>query len=122
MRLVHPHRQRKLATSLALAILVFRAYAPPGFTPASGTPFLLEICPSGPYASPFEHHSHHHAGGHAHFEECPFGSTPAAAPVSHFIAFEPAGQIAALPLPDQPLRSGVSLERAHRARAPPTPA
>ena len=111
-----------------LAALLFRAYVPLGFMPASGAPFQLEICPHGLQMQMPAHHSHGMAGhsrepgGRTYFASCPFGSAPAAGPITHLIVFEPAEPIAAQALPDPPLRWGVSLKRAHRARAPPTPA
>src|SRR5580692_678018 len=76
----HPFksRRRHLFTRLLLVALLFRAYVPVGFMPASGTPFLLELCPAT-YQSPMPAHpGHHHSGTHTHFENCPFGSAPAA--------------------------------------------
>jgi hypothetical protein len=125
--LVH-HRQRNLAASLTLVMLLFRAYVPIGFMPASGSPFLLEICPQGLQLQMPAHHSHgmaahsHEPGGHTYFANCPYGSAPVAGPITHLIVFEPAEQIAAQALPDPPLRWGLPLKRAHRARAPPIPA
>src|SRR5271169_1887508 len=125
--LVH-HRQRNLAASLTLVMLLFRAYVPIGFMPASGSPFLLEICPHGLELQMPAHHSHGMAGhsheprGHTYFANCPYGSAPAAGPITHLMVFEPAEQIAAQALPDPPLRWGLPLKRAHRARAPPIPA
>ena len=40
------HRRRLKLSSLLLALLLLRAYVPVGFMPASGTPFLLELCPA----------------------------------------------------------------------------
>ena len=72
-----------------LALLLFRAYVPAGFMPASGVPFALELCPATTMAMPG--HLHHHPGTHADFESCPFGSAPAAGPISHLIEFASAG-------------------------------
>jgi len=125
MRVFVHHRQRNLTASLMLAVLLFRAYVPLGFMPASGSPFLLEICPYGLQVPLPAHHSHgmaghsHEPGEHIFFANCPFGSAPAAGPITHLIVFEPAEPIAAPALPDPPLPWGVSLKRAHRARAPP---
>src|ERR1700722_13337479 len=44
-RLCHARRPDVLAIVL-LAALLFRAYIPVGFMPASGTPFLVELCPA----------------------------------------------------------------------------
>jgi hypothetical protein len=128
MRLFVHHRQRNLTTSVMLAMLLFRAYVPLGFMPASGSPFLLEICPQGLSLQMPAHHVHvmaghsHDSGSHTYFADCSFGSAPAAGPITHLIVFEPAEQITAQALPDPPLQWGVALKRAHRARAPPTPA
>ena len=122
-RLIH-HRGRDLAIGLVLAMMMFRAYVPVGFMPASGTPFGLEICPSGPYAAPHAHHLHaHHApntGNHADFDSCPFGSAPAAAPVLHIVAFDPPEHLVFQSLfAFSPAPPAIHLSRAHRARAPP---
>jgi len=121
MRQWLPHlQQRTLATSLVLAAMLLRAYVPLGFMPARGAPLQLQICPMGlPMQMP-AHHVHHH-GGQPYVEDCPFGSAPAAGPISHLIVFDPAGQIASPSVPAfSPLRLGVRLERAHQARGPPT--
>jgi hypothetical protein len=114
-------RRRNLFTGFLLAMLLLRAYVPVGFMPASGTPFLLEICPTGLPAGVFAHHLHHHSGVHEHFENCPFGSAPGAGPVSQVIAFEPAGQIVSRSAAEfEPLRLSLRLQRAHRSRGPPS--
>lgn len=93
------HRRRDRATLWLLALLLFRAYIPAGFMPASGVPFALELCPVGLAGMPaahFLHHagshdqagSHDHTGAHADFATCPFGSAPAAGPISHHVDFE----------------------------------
>jgi len=127
MRLSVHQRQYRTA-SLTLALLLFRAYVPLGFMPASGAPFRLEICPQGLELPAPAHRHHgqtgdtHQPGGHGYFGDCPFGSAPAAGPITHLSGFEPAGPIEAHALPEPPLRWGVALKRAHRARGPPTPA
>jgi hypothetical protein len=112
-------KRRNLYTGILLAVLLFRAYVPVGFMPASGTPFLLELCPeAAPMQMPAHHH--HHSDAHTHFDHCPFGSAPAAGPVSQLIVFEPPGQIAsATAIAFDPLRRGVRPERAHLPRGPP---
>jgi hypothetical protein len=114
-------RRRDTAVRLLLALFLFRAYVPMGFMPASGTPFLLQICPVGIQASMPAHHMHHDMGSHTHFENCPFGSAPGAAPVSQFIAFQPPYPIASSP-PAAPesFRLGLKLQRAHQPRGPPS--
>ena len=122
MRCSSHHRGRHLATGLLLAVTLFRAYVPAGFMPASGTPFLLEICPSGLDGLMHAHH-HHHSGSHGDFENCPFGNAPIAAPVVHVIAFDPPGDIALQsPFASVPAQRAIQILRSQRARAPPTPA
>ena len=105
-----------------LAALLFRAYVPVGFMPASGTPFLLELCPAAYGASTPAQHSHHnHSQGHGDFQNCPFGSAPAAGPFSHLIAFEPPGRIASfVGIPAEPKLMSAQPLRTHQARGPPS--
>ena len=104
-----------------LAALIFRAYIPVGFMPASGTPFLLELCPAYAGGVPSQHEHHHHSQGHADFQNCPFGSAPALGPLSHLVAFEPPGQVNSfVAIPAQPRRLGTRLPRAHQPRGPPS--
>jgi hypothetical protein len=112
-------RQTSLASFL-LAMLLFRAYVPVGFMPASGTPFLLEICPVGLPVQMPAHHVHHRSGVHGHFDNCPFGSASAAGPASHLgaigptlrIDLEPVAAIELLPV-------GVQLVYLPQPRGPP---
>jgi hypothetical protein len=100
-------------------MLLFRAYVPVGFMPASGTPFLLEPCPAAS-SMPMPAHHHHHET-HTHFEHCPFGSVPAAGPISHGIAPELAGQTTTqIAVSFESVRLGVPLPRAHQPRGPPS--
>jgi hypothetical protein len=113
--------QRTLVTRLLLVILLFRAYVPVGFMPASGAPFLLEICPAALTAQMPAHYAHHHPGTHVEFANCPFGSAPAAGPLSHVIAFAPPALIVSPPVVSfELLLPGVRLPRAHQPRGPPT--
>jgi len=113
--------QRDFFTRLLLVVLLFRAYVPVGFMPASGSAFLLELCPTTYLAQMRAHHGHDHSGTHTHFENCPFGSAPAAGPISHIIAFAPPSPIVSQPLVAfEPLRLGVRLPRAHQPRGPPS--
>jgi hypothetical protein len=120
MRLGFKLRQRgSRAGVLLLALFLFRAYVPAGFMPADGVPFALELCPAVMAAMPA--HVHHHTGTHAEFELCPFGSVPAAGPISHHIDFESAGpspsqQTLAFEAPSLTHRA----ERAHQPRGPPS--
>ncbi len=112
--------RRDLITSLLLVALLFRAYVPAGFMPASGTPFLLEMCPATYQAHMPAHHGHHNSATHTHFENCPFGSAPAAGPLSHFIGFElPAPIVSEYVVAYEPARFSVRLQRAHPPRGPP---
>jgi hypothetical protein len=114
---------RSRAGILLLALLLFRAYVPAGFMPASGAPFALELCPAAMADMPA--HAHHHHGGstHAAFESCPFGSAPAAGPLSHLGVFASAGpvpvsrmaELETFPLAHRPQHS-------HQPRGPPTQA
>ena len=105
-------------TGLLLAMLLMRAYVPVGFMPASGSPFLLELCPA---ASPMPAHQHH-AATHGHFANCPFGSAPAAGPIAHIVTFQPPGPPALFTSVEfESLRIGARLPRAHQPRGPPSP-
>jgi hypothetical protein len=112
-------RRGSRAGVLLLAIVLFRAYVPVGYMPANGAPFLLEICPAG-LAGMAGHALHHHLGAHADFENCPFGSAPAAAPIA--AQFNPpcASPVRAelLPAPAA-ARLSLRLSRAHQPRGPP---
>jgi len=113
-------RRRETATSLLLVALLFRAYIPVGFMPASGAPFLLKICPMGMQAAMPAHHMHHPMGDHAQVEDCPFGSAPASGPIPHVVAFEPAAPIVAQTIVAfEALHLGMRLQRAHQPRGPP---
>ena len=92
-------RRRDTAARLLLALFVFRAYIPIGFMPASGAPFLLQICPAGIQAYMPAHHLHHDMGSHTHFENCPFGSAPGVGPISQFVAYQPPDPVASPPSP-----------------------
>jgi hypothetical protein len=115
-------KHRDLLTSFLLAMLLFRAYVPVGFMPASGTPFLLELCPAAapmPMSVPMAAH-HHHSGTHTHFENCPFGSVSAPSPLPHVdgvkvhrpVNLESAPKIELLPV-------GVRLVYLPQSRGPP---
>jgi hypothetical protein len=126
--LKYRRRRQHSLTSVLLALLLFRAYVPVGFMPASGTPFLLELCPAADAALTLGAHLHHHhaqspGGSHTHFENCPFGSAPAAGPISLLPAFEPSAPAVSEPLTalDAP-RSRARPPRAHLPRGPPSPA
>ena len=115
-------KRRDLLTSLVLGALLFRAYVPVGFMPASGTPFLLQICPTGLMASMLGAQAHHqHSPSHSHFENCPFGSAPGAGPISQLISFSPPEIIPStviVPAARIPLCEPIS--RAHPPRGPPS--
>lgn len=113
--------RRELFTSLLLVLFLFRAYVPVGFMPASGTPFLLELCPATYQVQMPAHHGHDHSGTHTHFENCPFGSAPAAGPIAHIIAIALPAPIVSQPLGAfEALRLGARLDRAHPPRGPPS--
>jgi hypothetical protein len=83
MRTLFKLRRRGGVGILLLALLALRAYVPAGFMPASGTPFLLELCPAALAAEMPASHAHHHSGTHADLDSCPFGSASAGGPVPH---------------------------------------
>jgi hypothetical protein len=120
MRKLRFNCRRDLLSSTLLALLLFRAYVPVGFMPASGTPFLLELCPAASSIQVPAHH-HHHTESHTHFEHCPFGSAPAAGPISQLSGLASTGQVASqIPVTFESVRLGVQLPRAHQARGPPS--
>jgi hypothetical protein len=121
MRRNHVNRRhRGLVTGILLVALAFRAIVPVGFMPASGSIFALEICGDQLPAHSASHHSHDQSGAHAHFARCPFGSAPAAGPISQIAAVAPTALPTAVPVVDfDELRLGVRPDRAHRSRAPP---
>ena len=112
--------RRDLFGSLLLAALLFRAYVPVGFMPANGSPWLLQLCPAAYPAQNLAHHGHHDPATHTHFENCPFGSTPAAAPIAHIVAFDPpAASVSRSLFAFTPLRLSARLDRNHPPRGPP---
>jgi hypothetical protein len=120
MRKGFKSRQRgSWAGILLLALLLFRAYIPAGFMPADGVPFALQLCPTAMAGMPA--HLHHHAGTHAEFELCPFGSVPGAGPISHHIVFESAGPAPTLQiLVFEAPRLNQRAERSHPPTGPPS--
>src|SRR5271156_3271885 len=115
------HARRPNVTAIVwLAALLFRAYIPVGFMPASGGPFLVELCPA--YGSAPAHHGHHHhSQGQADFQDCPFGSAPALGPVSALVGFDPAGPIVPpADIPADPARPRTRLLHAYQPRGPPS--
>jgi hypothetical protein len=114
-------RRRDFFTRLLLVALLFRAYVPVGFMPASGTPFLLELCPAFGM-SVAAHHLHHHDSRHpADLQDCPFGTAPAQGPVSDLLVLNPPGQIPSLEaIPTEPEPLVTRPLRAHQPRGPPS--
>ncbi len=108
--------QRELLTSLLLVAIAFRALIPAGFMPSAQRPFSLEICHAGTLAP-----GHTVPPGHpSHFEHCPFGSAPGAAPLPSLPRVAQPELTAAPAIGHFATRRvGVRLERAHAARAPP---
>ena len=87
-------RRQALLTSVLLALLLFRAYVPVGFMPASGTPFLLELCPAVYRARmPLARHGHHHSDTtHNQFRDtAPSAALPASGPIAQRHCFRAAG-------------------------------
>src|SRR5450432_265573 len=99
--------RRDSLAGVLLAMLLFRAYIPAGFMPASAAPFLLELCPAAS-SMPMPAQHQHHPDSHTHFDNCPFGSVPAAGPISHLADLELTGQIGShIGRAFEPLRLGV---------------
>ena len=113
-------RKGTRASMLLLALLLFRAYVPEGFMPASGVPFALELCPASMAGMPAGH-QHQHPGTHAEFPACPFGSASAAGPISHRLDFQaPLALLSEARVPfAAPLLSRRS-QRTHQPRGPPS--
>jgi hypothetical protein len=115
--------RRNLLTSLLLAMLLFRAYVPVGFMPASGTPFLVELCPAAtalqmPMPMPMQ--GHHHSDTHSHFENCPFGSATAAGPAPVFGGVGPLPQVESDSVDaSEPVPVGVTRPHLPQPRGPP---
>ena len=118
--LLHSGR-RDLFTRLLLVALLFRAYVPVGFMPASGAPFRLELCPAFGMSVPTHHLHHHDSQQHADIQNCPFGGAPAQGPVSDLLAFD-----APVPIPfleafaSEPNRLVTRPLRSRRPRGPPS--
>jgi len=139
-------RRRRLdvATCFLLGMLLLRAYVPVGFMPASGAPFLLQLCPAAgalPAGLAMDARmdmsmdprmdmskgmgmpvgASHASHQHSHFDQCPFGSAPAAGPLSQFLAFDTAGIVPSRVLVEfQSVRLSQRLQRAHAPRGPPS--
>jgi len=81
--------------SIMLVAFASRALIPPGFMPASGRPFSIEICWEGLSADMLahvepstSHHGpqqgpHHHRGIPSQSEHCVFGTACSAGPIPH---------------------------------------
>ena len=108
-----------LLARILLAALLFGAYIPVGFMPADGAPFHLELCPAAaPIPMPL--HQHHHSASHVHFENCPFGSAPAAGPAFHLIALNAPGRISSfVRIPNTPVVLSTQPSRTYQPRGPP---
>jgi hypothetical protein len=114
-------KRRDLVSGFLLAMLLFRAYVPVGFMPASGAPFLVELCPAAAPMSMAMPAHHHHADSHSHFEHCPFGSATAAGPALVFGAVNPLPAAATQSTVFiTPIPPGVQRVQLPQPRGPPT--
>ena len=110
-----------MSAIVVLAALLFRAYVPVGFMPASGAPFQLELCPAYGIPAPAHHQHHHDSQHHADLQDCPFGSAPAQGPVSDLLLFDSPGQIPFLEASlAEPKRLVTRPLRSHQPRGPPS--
>ncbi len=106
---------------VVLAALLFRAYIPVGFMPASGVPFRLELCPAFGMPVPAHHLHHHDSQHHADLQNCPFGSAPAQGPVYNLLVFDPPAPIPLLEaFPSDPKWLVTRPLRSHQPRGPPS--
>ena len=97
MRLsLRKQNRRTLMSSIMLVAFALRVFIPPGFMPASGRPFSLEICWEGLPADmlahveashadsmEMDHGGDHHHGTSSHSEHCVFGTACSAGPIFH---------------------------------------
>ena len=114
-------RSLRVSAIVVLAALLFRAYIPVGFMPASGAPFQLEPCPAFGMSVPAHHLHQHDSRHHADLQDCPFGSAPAQGPVSDLVVFDPPGQIPFLEaFPVGPKGLVTRPLRSHQPRGPPS--
>lgn len=108
---------------LVLVALLFRAYVPVGFMPASGAPFRLEFCPASGMAVAAQHLHHHGSRHHADLQNCPFGSAPVQGPVSDLLVFDPPERAPLLDALASELEPPAERSlRSHQPRGPPSPA
>jgi hypothetical protein len=114
-------RSLHVSAIVVLAALLFRAYVPVGFMPASGAPFQLELCPAFGMSVSAHHLHHHDSRHHADLQDCPFGSAPAQGPASALVVFDSPGQISFLEgFPAGPKRLVTRPLRSHQPRGPPS--
>ena len=114
LRLIHRHPPRIVSGILLLALLL-RAMIPVGFMPAARA-FSLEICRDGflQTGGPERH-------GHSRLEACPFGSAPAAAPITQILPpAAPAPSASRLLFPDETSAETGRLANPYQARGPPS--
>lgn len=136
---------RMLMASIVLVAFASRMLIPQGFMPASGRPFLMQICAEGLSAEmladlaparagsmdmdmmsmPMDpmpvQDAHHHSGSPAHVEHCIFGTVCGAGPVPHLPlanAFLPAAPLRAQAVAS--LAGPARLVHLPQARAPPS--
>ncbi len=111
---------------MLLALLLFQSYVPAGFMPATGTPFLLELCPAAaplpmPVSMVMKGHHHHSGTTHDQFRNCPFGSAPSTGPIAQRFAVAPPAPLVFHSLvAHESLRVRQRIDRAHPPRGPPS--
>jgi hypothetical protein len=114
---------RRGVLAALLVLLLLRAWVPVGFMPAPGQAFRLQLCQAGE-TSAVSHVlaplTDRRSNGHGHGDSCPFGSSPAAAPIPELPALASGVTRADAVVIAENVEPIVSLLlRAQRARGPP---
>ena len=108
-----------MLTRLMLGLLLVRAYVPAGFMPQNGNPLQLQICsPGKSIAALLLGKQTTRSAMHA--LDCPFNHSPVGGPIADAAITVESLATFSLPLLSFDTRpAGVTVLRAHRARAPP---
>jgi hypothetical protein len=108
-----------MLTRLMLGLLLVRAYVPAGFMPQNGNPLQLQICSPGKSIAAALL-GKQTTGSATHALDCPFNQSPVGGPIADAAITVESFAAFSLPLLSFDTRpTGVTVLRAHRARAPP---